>query len=51
MIGLVDTKSKILIENTVDRSKNGWLDLPFSEDQLEEFLEEIGVTLDDDDDD
>ena len=50
MIGLVDTKSKILIENTVDRSTNGWLDLPFSEDQLEEFLEGIGVTLDDDDD-
>lgn len=46
---MVDTESKILIENTADCSKNGWLSLPFSEDQLEEFLKSIGVDTDDDD--
>lgn len=48
---MVDTKSKILIENTADRSKSGWLSLPFSEDDLSKLLASIGVVIDDDEED
>lgn len=48
---MIDTKSRILIENTADRSKSGWLNLPFSEEDLNKFLASIGVDVDDEDDD
>ena len=41
--------SKVLIRNTKEHDREAWLDLPFTEDELNECLESIGVIIDDDD--
>ena len=47
---MIDTKTYVLIENAADRSRSERLTLPFSEDELEELLDRIGVSTDDDED-
>lgn len=45
----INSYSKVLIRNTREPDREAWLDLPFTEDELDECLESIGVIIDDDD--
>ena len=45
----INSYSKVLIRNTRDPDRKAWLDLPFTEDKLDDCLESIGVIIDDDD--
>lgn len=45
----INSYSKVLIRNTKEPDREAWLDLPFTEDELDECLESIGVITDDDD--
>ncbi len=44
----INSYSKVLIRNTKEPDREAWLDLPFTEDELNECLESIGVIIDDD---
>ena len=44
----INSFSKVLICNAKDPDREAWLDLPFTEDELNECLESIGVIIDDD---
>lgn len=44
----INSCSKVLICNAKDPDREAWLDLPFTEDELNECLESIGVIIDDD---
>ena len=44
----INSCSKVLIRNTKEPDREAWLDLPFTEDELNECLESIGVIIDDD---
>ena len=44
----INSYSKVLICNTKEPDREAWLDLPFTEDELNECLESIGVVVDDD---
>ena len=44
----INSCSRVLIRNCRDPDQEDWLDLPYSEDELEAFLESIGVITDDD---
>ena len=44
----INSYSKVLICNTKEPDREAWLDLPFTEDELNECLESIGVIIDDD---
>ena len=44
----INSHSKVLIRNTKEPDREAWLDLPFTEDELNECLESIGVIIDDD---
>jgi hypothetical protein len=43
----INSYSKVLIRNTKEPDREAWLDLPFTEDELNECLESIGVIIDD----
>ncbi len=45
----INSYSKVLIRNTREPDREAWLDLPFSEDELNDCLESIGVIVDDED--
>ena len=45
----INSYSKVLIRNTREPDREAWLDLPFTEDELDDCLESIGVIIDDDD--
>lgn len=44
----INSYSKVLIRNTKEPDREAWLDLPFTEDELNECLESIGVIIDGD---
>lgn len=44
----INSHSKVLIRNTKEPDREAWLDLPFTEDELNECLESIDVIIDDD---
>lgn len=44
----INSCSRVLIRNCRDTDQEDWLDLPYSEDEFEAFLESIGVIADDD---
>ena len=50
MAAKINSYSKVLIRNTREPDREAWLDLPFSEDELNECLESIGVIVDDEED-
>lgn len=43
----INSYSKVLIRNTKEPDREAWLDLPFTDDELDECLESIGVIVDD----
>ena len=47
----INSCSKVLIRNAKEPDREAWLDLPFTEDELDECLENIGVITDDDETD
>lgn len=44
----INSYSKVLIRNAKEPDREAWLDLPFTEDELNKCLESIGVIVDDD---
>lgn len=48
-MAMINSYSKVLICNSRDPDREAWLDLPYTEDELEDCLESIGVITDDDD--